>query len=128
MYLQVERVLNQLLVPETHGRGKDSHGDSFQCLKVTSLQRVENPQYWDRFNTERRVMARQVAAYLEKDYCTFQALDLGLDQQCQADLSSLGGPGLMKEANEVYLFHGSEKWLDISQTGFEVRYAGSNKG
>ena len=34
----------------------------------------------------------------------------------------------MKEANEVYLFHGSEKWLDISQTGFEVKYAGSNKG
>ena len=32
----------------------------------------------------------------------------------------------MKEANEVYLFHGSERWLDISQTGFEVKCAGNN--
>jgi len=95
---------------------------------VTSLQRVENPQYWHRFNTERRIIAQQVTAYLKAKYCTPQDLKLGLKEEWQTELSSLGGPGLMKEANEVYLFHGSEKWLDISQTGFEVKYAGSNKG
>ena len=128
MCLQVERVLNQLLVPESHGCGKDSHKEIFQGLKVTSMQRVENPQYWNRFNTERQIIARQVAAYLEKNYCTLEDLNLGMDQLCQTELNSLGGPELMKEANEVYLFHGSEKWLDISLTGFEVKYAGKGSG
>jgi len=97
-------------------------------MKVTSVQRVENPQYWHRFNTERQVIAQQVAAYLKAKRCTPQDLEVGLKKEWQTELSSLGGPGLMTEANEVYLFHGSERWLDISQTGFEVKYAGNNAG
>ena len=34
----------------------------------------------------------------------------------------------MKEANEIYLLHGRDRSMDISQTGFKVKYAGRNAG
>ena len=95
---------------------------------MTSVQRVETPQYWHRFNLERQIIAQQVAAYLKANHCSPQDLEVGLKKEWQTELSSLAGPGLMKEANEVYLFHGSKKWQDISQTGFEVKYAGKGSG
>ena len=125
---QVERVLNHLLTLGTQALGPDDYWSGSISLKVISVRRVENLQYWDRFNTERHVIARQVAAYLEKNYCSPQNLVLDMMQQCQKDLSSLGAPRLMNEANEVYLFHGSASIMEISQTGFEVKMAGSNAG
>ena len=118
--------MNDFLRQETQRVRFNSIG--IGSLKVTSIQRVENPQYWHRFNTERRVIAQQVAAYVKENHCTCKDLEVGLKNEWQTELSSLGGPRLMKEANEVYLFHGSDRSLDITQTGFEVKYAGNNQG
>ena len=80
---------------------------------MTSLQRVENPQYWHRFNTERRVIAQQVATYLKAKYCTAQDLELGLKEEWQTELSSLGGPGLIDTVPDLY---GTPEKSDTSET------------
>lgn len=122
----LERLMNRLARPETHGHGRDSHGAAFQRFKVTSVTRVENPSLWKRYAATRSVLAARAWAATAADGTTPPPLAdppltaaYELPNDCRGTLNEL--------AREVYLFHGTKPKVGediIAHRGFDNRLGG----
>ena len=88
---------------------------SFPCSTRQAF-RLQNPTQWDLYHTRRKVVASQHAQSSARDSVgtadsTNSVKTLTLESMLKFygnDTERLGRHGLMREANETYLFHGTK--------------------
>jgi hypothetical protein len=118
--MQVQALMNKTSKPVVHGQG---HGVKFDFFQVLTVHRVENPRGWHLYNTERQSVGNLILDSLGRFAHALPSYSVQT-----ASFRTDAAPPLASEANEVYLFHGSQQAVDIAKTGFEPRLHGENAG
>ncbi|KAK7486994.1 hypothetical protein BaRGS_00021810 [Batillaria attramentaria] len=128
----IEQLIQDTWMPQFIGHGKDGVGLAHTNIQVVKVERLENPELWEKYSMLREACIRQLEFNKQSGFTPVEKLP-GSKGPVKTTTTLRRGSPLRREVyplqvNEHYLFHGTKKeYIDaIVKDGLDSRISSPN--
>nr|KAG5699639.1 hypothetical protein BaRGS_005087 [Batillaria attramentaria] len=128
----IEQLIQDTWMPQFIGHGKDGVGLAHTNIQLVKVERLENPELWEKYSMLREACIRQLEFNKQSGFTPVEKLP-GSKGPVKTTTTLRRGSPLRREVyplqvNEHYLFHGTKKeYIDaIVKDGLDSRISSPN--